>query len=46
LTGRKVTIDGVEHILATKNAAVTVVEADWRTRALSIISDPNIASSC
>jgi membrane-bound serine protease (ClpP class) len=43
IDGRKVTIDGVEHTLATKNAAVTVIEADWRTRALSIISDPNVA---
>jgi membrane-bound serine protease (ClpP class) len=41
--GRKVTIDSVERSLATKNAAVTVIEADWRTRALSIISDPNVA---
>jgi membrane-bound serine protease (ClpP class) len=43
IDGRKVTAAGVERTLATKDAAVTIFEADWRTRALSIISDPNIA---
>jgi membrane-bound serine protease (ClpP class) len=41
--GRKVVVNGVERILATKAAATTVFEPDWRTRALSIISDPNVA---
>ncbi|MEX0752854.1 MAG: nodulation protein NfeD [Xanthobacteraceae bacterium] len=43
IDGRKVSVGGAERTLATRNAAVTVFEADWRTRALSIISDPNIA---
>ena len=43
IDGRKVTVGGVERTLTTKNAAVTVFEPDLRTRALSIISDPNIA---
>ena len=43
IDGRKVSVGGVERTLATKSAAITVFEPDWRTRALSIISDPNVA---
>ncbi|HZS65367.1 MAG TPA: nodulation protein NfeD [Xanthobacteraceae bacterium] len=43
IDGRKVTIGGTERVLATKDAPVTAFDPDWRTRALSVISDPNIA---
>ena len=41
--GRKVTVNGVERTLATRHASIVTFEPDWRTRALSVISDPNIA---
>jgi membrane-bound serine protease (ClpP class) len=41
--GRKVTVNGIEQTLATKGVSIVTYEPDWRTRALSIISDPNIA---
>ena len=39
--GRKV--GGVDGPLAIKNAAIETIAPDWRTLALSVISDPNIA---
>jgi membrane-bound serine protease (ClpP class) len=41
--GRKVMVAGVETTLRTANAAIIAVAPDWRTKALSAISDPNIA---
>jgi membrane-bound serine protease (ClpP class) len=41
--GRKVMVAGVETTLRTKNAEIVAVAPDWRTKALSAISDPNIA---
>jgi len=41
--GRKVTVNNIEETLATKGAAIVTYEPDWRTRALSIIADPNVA---
>jgi len=41
--GRKVMVAGVETTLRTANAEVVAVAPDWRTKALSTISDPNIA---
>ena len=41
--GRKVTVDNRELTLATKDATIDTYEPDWRTRALSVIADPNIA---
>ena len=43
IDGRKVTINAVEHTLATRGVPRTVFEPDWRTRLLGAISDPNIA---
>lgn len=43
IDGRKVTIAGQEHVLATKGAAYQVVEPPWRLKLLGVISDPNIA---
>jgi len=41
--GRTVTADGTERVLATKDAAVTVIEPDWRTKFLAVIANPNVA---
>src|SRR5262245_16430109 len=41
--GRKVMVAGVETTLRTRNAEIVAVAPDWRTKALSAISDPNIA---
>jgi membrane-bound serine protease (ClpP class) len=41
--GRRVMVTGVETTLRTKNAEIVAVAPDWRTKALSAISDPNIA---
>ena len=41
--GRKVNVNNVEKTLTTKGAAIVTIEPDWRTRALSVIADPNIA---
>jgi len=43
IDGRKVTINSVEHTIATRSIAQTVFEPDWRTRLLGVISDPNVA---
>jgi membrane-bound serine protease (ClpP class) len=43
LDGRTVrTIDG-EHVLATRHAAVREIAPGWKSRLLSIVTDPNIA---
>jgi membrane-bound serine protease (ClpP class) len=41
--GRKVMVAGVETTYRTRNAEIVAVAPDWRTKALSAISDPNIA---
>ncbi|MBE0627233.1 MAG: nodulation protein NfeD [Burkholderiales bacterium] len=43
LDGRKLELAGTEHVLATAGVAATAFEPDWRTRFLSIITDPSIA---
>ncbi len=43
LDGRKVRTASGERTLATAAAAVTALEPDWRTRFLSVITDPSIA---
>jgi len=43
IDGRKVTINAIEHTIATRGIARTVFEPDWRTRLLGVISDPNVA---
>ena len=43
LDGRKVSAAGAERTLATAGAALTEIEADWRTRLLMVITDPSIA---
>ncbi len=43
LDGRKLRIGGTEHVLATAGVTATAFEPDWRTRFLSIITDPSVA---
>jgi membrane-bound serine protease (ClpP class) len=43
LDGRNVTIGGAERKLATKGVAVQSLEPDWRTKAIAVITDPNVA---
>ena len=41
--GRKVNVLGLEHAIHTKEAPVETLEPDWRSRLLSVITNPNIA---
>ncbi len=41
--GRKLTVQGVERALATQGATVAALEPDWRSRLLTVITDPSIA---
>jgi membrane-bound serine protease (ClpP class) len=43
LHGRKLTLQGVERALDTRDTAVTELEPDWRNRLLAVITDPSIA---
>ncbi len=43
IDGRRVSLHGQERVLSTATLAITTVEPDWRTRLLSVITDPNIA---
>jgi len=43
LHGRKVTVQGVERALETKNAEVLALEPDWRSRLLAVIANPSVA---
>ncbi|MDZ7841625.1 MAG: NfeD family protein [Gammaproteobacteria bacterium] len=43
MDGRTVTVDDHELVLATADLAVETVEPDWRTRLLSVITNPNVA---
>jgi membrane-bound serine protease (ClpP class) len=43
IDGREVIVDGERRKLATAGLVVTEVAPDWRTRLLSVITDPNIA---
>lgn len=41
--GRTVKIGGGEQVLATEGLIVERIETDWRTRALAVITNPNVA---
>jgi membrane-bound serine protease (ClpP class) len=41
--GRKITVNGQERTLATKDASLVTFTPNWRTQLLAVISDPNIA---
>ncbi len=43
IDGREAIVDGERRKLATAGLVVTEVTPDWRTRLLSVITDPNIA---
>jgi len=43
LDGRKIKVAGSEHVLATAGVVATAFEPDWRTRFLSVITDPSVA---
>jgi len=43
LDGRKVKVGGAEPMLATAGVVATAFEPDWRTRFLSVITDPSMA---
>jgi len=43
LDARKVTVQGVERTLETKNAEVIALEPDWRSRLLAVIANPSVA---
>jgi membrane-bound serine protease (ClpP class) len=42
LNGRKITLNGGTVTLETDGVALTTIDPDWRSRLLSIITDPNI----
>jgi len=43
LDGRRLKVAGTERVLATAGVVATAFEPDWRTRFLSVITDPSIA---
>ena len=43
LDGRKTIIAGTARVLATAGVVATAFEPDWRTRFLSVITDPSVA---
>jgi membrane-bound serine protease (ClpP class) len=43
IDGRKVDINGQTQLLKTRGLTVTLIEPDWRSQLLSVITDPNIA---
>ena len=43
LEGRKLKVSDAERVLRTADVVATAVEPDWRTRFLSVVTDPSIA---
>ena len=43
LDGRKLKVSDTERVLQTAGVAAIAIEPDWRTRLLSVITDPSIA---
>lgn len=43
MDGRAIKVGNADRALTTKDITPTVIEPDWRTRLLAVISDPNIA---
>ena len=43
LDGRMVMIDGENYTVATSGISITEIEADWTTRLLATITNPNVA---
>jgi membrane-bound serine protease (ClpP class) len=43
LQGRTVTVLGTSRVLDTTDVQIEIMEPDWRSRLLSVITDPNVA---
>lgn len=43
LNGRKLTVQGVDRTLDTAGAETIMIDPDWRSRLLAVITDPSIA---
>lgn len=43
IDGRKVTVRGASRGIETRNAVLVPIEPDWRSRFLSVITNPNVA---
>jgi membrane-bound serine protease (ClpP class) len=43
IDGSKVAVAGADRVLATAGAAIVIVEPDWKSRFLAVITDPGIA---
>ncbi len=43
LHGRTVNVSGIDRVLDTQGLTLLPIEPDWRSRLLSVITDPNIA---
>ncbi|TMG93110.1 MAG: nodulation protein NfeD, partial [Betaproteobacteria bacterium] len=43
LDGRRLKVSDVERVLKTAEVVATTLEPDWRTRFLSVVTDPSIA---
>jgi membrane-bound serine protease (ClpP class) len=43
VNGRKLKLNGKDIVLKTDGLAITTIDPDWRSRLLSVITDPNIA---
>jgi membrane-bound serine protease (ClpP class) len=43
LNGREIVVAGMPRLLVTAGLGVTPLEADWRTKLLSVITNPNVA---
>ncbi|HKQ29902.1 MAG TPA: nodulation protein NfeD, partial [Burkholderiales bacterium] len=43
LNGRKIPMDGATVVLKTDGLNVVTIDPDWRSRLLSVITDPNVA---
>jgi membrane-bound serine protease (ClpP class) len=43
VNGRKLSLNGKDIVLKTDGLAITTIDPDWRSRLLSVITDPNIA---
>jgi membrane-bound serine protease (ClpP class) len=43
LHGRKLTVQGVERTLDTKNVETITIDPDWRTNLLAVIAHPSVA---
>jgi membrane-bound serine protease (ClpP class) len=43
LNGRKIALNGASVVLKTNGLKVVTIDPDWRSRLLSVITDPNVA---